>query len=51
MEIDRFGTSALPFYAVIDSDENKINTFHGMDPDVNKFIKFLNISLERFNDK
>ena len=38
MEIDRYGTAALPFYVVIDKEENKINTFHGMDPDVNKFI-------------
>ena len=49
MEIDRYGTSALPFYVVIDKYENKINTFHGMDPDVNKFIDFLNVSLERFS--
>ena len=50
MEIDRYGTSALPFYVVIDKYENKINTFHGMDPDVNKFIDFLNTSLERFRN-
>ena len=49
MEIERYGTSALPFYVVIDKDENKINTFHGMDPDANKFIDFLNVSLERFS--
>tara|TARA_X000001036_G_scaffold103421_2_gene96683 strand:- start:5177 stop:6979 length:1803 start_codon:yes stop_codon:yes gene_type:complete len=50
MEIDRYGTSALPFYVVIDKYENKINTFHGMDSDVNKFIDFLNTSLERFRN-
>jgi len=50
MEIDRYGTSALPFYVVIDKDENKINTFHGMDPDANKFIDFLNMSLKRFRN-
>ena len=49
MEIDRYGTSALPFYVVIDQYENKINTFHGMDPDVNKFINFLEESLNQFN--
>ena len=50
MEIDRYGTSALPFYVVIDKYENKINTFHGMDSDINKFIDFLNTSLERFRN-
>ena len=50
MEIERYGTSALPFYVVIDKDENKINTFHGMDPDANKFIDFLNMSLKRFRN-
>ena len=50
MEIERYGTSALPFYVVIDKDENKINTFHGMDPDANKFIDFLNMSLNRFRN-
>ena len=49
MEIDRYKTAALPFYVVIDKNENKINTFHGMDPDVNKFIDFLKKSLNKFN--
>jgi len=49
MEIDRYGTAALPFYVVIDKNENKINTFHGMDSDVNKFINFLEESLNQFN--
>ena len=45
MEIDRYGTSALPFYVVIDSDENELARFHGMDTDINKFINFLKSSL------
>jgi len=45
MEIDRYGTSALPFYVVIDSEEKEISRFHGMDPDINKFVKFLEESL------
>ena len=45
MEIDRYGTSALPFYVVIDSDENELSRFHGMDTDINKFINFLKSSL------
>ena len=49
MEIDRYGTAALPFYVVMDKNENTINTFHGMDPNVNKFINFLEESLNQFN--
>ena len=45
MEIDRYGTSALPFYVVIDSNEKEISRFHGMDPDVSKFVKFLEESI------
>ncbi len=48
MEIDRYNTSALPFYVVLDTNENEIKRFHGMDPDISKFIKFLEISLEEF---
>ena len=46
MEIDRYGTAALPFYVVIDNKEKEINRFPGMDPDENKFIKFLEESLK-----
>ena len=48
MEIDRYNTSALPFYVVLDTNENEIKRFHGMDPDISKFIKFLELSLEEF---
>ena len=51
MEVDRYGTSALPFYVVLDSNEKELNRFHGMDPDINKFIEFLKLSLDRFNTK
>ena len=49
MEIDRYGTSALPFYVVLDSGENEIERFHGMDPDVSKFISFLETSLTKLD--
>ena len=45
MEIDRFGTAALPFYVVLSPANEELARFHGMDPDVNKFIDFLNNSL------
>ena len=46
MEIDRYGTAALPFYVVIDNREKEISRFPGMDTNVNKFIKFLEESLK-----
>ena len=46
MEIDRYSTAALPFYVVIDNQENEISRFPGMDPNVNNFIKFLKESLD-----
>jgi thiol:disulfide interchange protein DsbD len=45
MEIDRFGTAALPFYVVLSPDDEEISRFPGMDPDANKFIDFLEKSL------
>ena len=45
MEIDRFGTAALPFYVVLSPANEELARFHGMDPDVSKFIGFLNNSL------
>ena len=45
MEIDRFGTAALPFYVVLSPKNIKLAQFPGMDPDVKKFIKFLEDAL------
>jgi thiol:disulfide interchange protein DsbD len=41
LEVDRFGTAALPFYVILSPDNEEITRFHGMDPDVGKFIEFL----------
>ena len=40
-EIDKFGTAAQPFYAIIDDNENEIARFPGLTRDINKFIEFL----------
>ena len=48
MEIDRFGTAALPFYVVLSPENIELDRFHGMDPNVNKFIAFLENSLDEF---
>ena len=37
----RFGTIALPFYVVLDNNDNLISTFPGLSRDVNQFIAFL----------
>ena len=41
MEVERFGTAALPFYVVLSPEDEEISRFPGMDPNVNKFVKFL----------
>ena len=41
MEIERFGTAALPFYVIIDSNSNEIARFPGLTRDPLKFIEFL----------
>jgi thiol:disulfide interchange protein DsbD len=51
MEIDRFGTAALPFYVVLSPEDKELARFHGMDPDVSKFVKFLENSLNRYKEK
>ena len=49
MEIDRFGTAALPFYVVLSPENEEISRFHGMDPNVSKFIGFLENSLIEYD--
>ena len=51
MEIERFGTAALPFYVVLSPENEELSRFHGMDPDVKKFIGFLENSLNRHKMK
>ena len=51
MEIDRFGTAALPFYVVLSPENVELSRFHGMDPDVGKFIDFLENSLRSHKEK
>ena len=50
IEQARFGTVALPFYVVLDSDDQEIMTFHGYDTNVTKFENFLTKSLENYHD-
>ena len=41
LEVERFGTAALPYYVVLSSNNQEIARFPGMDTDVEKFINFL----------
>ena len=47
MQEEIYGTVALPFYVIIDDEENEISRFHGMDTNINKFIKFLNSGIKQ----
>jgi thiol:disulfide interchange protein DsbD len=44
-EIDRFGTAALPFYVILNSEDEELARFPGMTRDVKTFIKFLEIGI------
>lgn len=46
MEQDRYGTVALPFYAVVNSDGQTVETFPGLTRDAKKFVDFLKKSLK-----
>jgi thiol:disulfide interchange protein DsbD len=39
---ERFGTVALPLYAILDAQGNKISTFPGMTRNAAEFLRFLN---------
>ncbi len=47
MEVDRFGTAALPFYVILSPDNYEIARFHGLDPDVGKFLEFLEKGIQK----
>ncbi len=49
MEIDRFGTAALPFYVVLNKYDEEIARFPGMDTNPDNFINFLNDALTKHN--
>ena len=47
----RFGTAALPFYVVLDYEDNLISTFPGYNTDINLFKSFLNDSMLLYKNK
>ena len=48
LEIDRFGTAALPYYVVLTPSDRLISTFPGMDPNSDNFIQFLTNAKSKF---
>jgi len=41
MQEERFGTIALPFYVIMNSKDEVVNSFPGLTRDLNEFIFFL----------
>jgi len=41
LETGRYNTNALPFYVLLDNNENMIGKYDGYNPDTDKFISFL----------
>jgi thiol:disulfide interchange protein len=48
---EKFGTVALPLYAIIDSQENKLATFPGMTRNAAEFERFLNTPFATANQE
>lgn len=48
MQKTRFGTVALPFYAILSPDDNVLATFDGLTRDPEKFKAFLRSGLDQF---
>ena len=50
LEIDRFGTAALPYYVILSPNDKILGTFPGMDINKDNFINFLNSSKDKFEN-
>jgi thiol:disulfide interchange protein DsbD len=48
MQQERFGTVALPLYAVVNADGNPLTTFPGLTRDQTAFVSFLKTGQEKF---
>ena len=42
---EKFGTVALPLYAILDAQGNRLSTFPGMTRNAQEFVRFLNAPL------
>ena len=48
MQQEKFGTVALPLYAVVNSDGNALTTFPGLTRDQTEFVSFLRTGQAKF---
>ena len=48
LEINRFKTAALPYYVILNGDDEEISTFPGYNTDVELFKEFLRNAIETF---
>ena len=51
LEINRFKTSALPYYVVLNQNDEEISKFPGYNTDVELFKKFLDESINKFKNQ
>ena len=51
LEINRFGTAALPFYVILSPEDEVISTFPGYSTDIDSFKDFLNQAINTFYKK
>ncbi len=51
MQTERFGTNSQPYYVLLDHDEQILNTPTGYDPNVEKFIAFLDEGKKIYQSK
>jgi thiol:disulfide interchange protein len=51
MEMSKFEANSQPFYVLLDNNENKIGQYDGYDPDVSKFLGFLNDGQSKFKSQ
>lgn len=51
MQTERFGTNSQPYYVLLDAQEQMLNKPTGYDPDIDKFIAFLDAGKNAYSKK
>ncbi|HRG58411.1 MAG TPA: cytochrome c biogenesis protein CcdA [Bacteroidia bacterium] len=51
MQTERFGTNSQPYYVLLDANEQMLNKPTGYDPDIEKFIAFLDEGKKVYSNK
>lgn len=50
-QVERYKTNAVPYYIIIDHEENALTPGYGYDSSIPKFLEFLNTGKEKFENK